>query len=278
MAALVTLACGPKVEVGDDGGSEAGSGVTSNVTITAGSATTPSTTGTTVVDTSVGDVGDVDGGVSVGVDAVTGFFPDWGDVGQFCPNPDHACLEPLPCDSSCGDPFSPFDFEGCLRFSCLSDVDCAPDERCFAPADYGGCASSGIYCYDDPELGACTCTADPDCGGQYCVPASVVPAGNCNEITDAQVCLATLGCDTIPALRLELALDQCICEYVDKCIWVPDGLDPGPVEGAFLPGDTSLYFFYEWFDPPPPGWALCGQGLGDPAACGLCDPTSPTCP
>lgn len=81
-----------------------------------------------------------------------------------------------PCGDQCGALDSPFDAEGCLRASCADGSQCAQDEVCFVAQDYGLCAGSGWFCEDSVEEAACMCGSDPNCGGGFCVPASLAPA------------------------------------------------------------------------------------------------------
>jgi hypothetical protein len=74
----------------------------------------------------------------------------------------------------CGDVDSPFDEHGCLRPTCMSHEDCDGTDLCYRPLDFGGCASSDVFCDDDPTYG-CTCMSTPDCSGAYCVPEEIYP-------------------------------------------------------------------------------------------------------
>jgi len=68
-----------------------------------------------------------------------------------------------------------FDEQGCVRAPCGPDG-CGAGEFCYRPSDYGGCVSSSISC-DESEDGVCSCGFLSDCGGEYCVPESVVFGG-----------------------------------------------------------------------------------------------------
>jgi hypothetical protein len=100
-------------------------------------------------------------------------------------NPE-ACMQPgncsefSPCDGAnlCGTLDSLFDENGCVRTECQDDEACADDERCYRAMDFGGCAPSGVFCEDDPELQTCLCGSNPDCGGGFCVPEDLYPAAS----------------------------------------------------------------------------------------------------
>jgi hypothetical protein len=103
-------------------------------------------------------------------DADTGLAPRCPDVRAF------QCAEPIDCPpGSCGDPLSPFDADGCMRPPCTMHEQCEPGLACVRAEDYGGCASSGLYCSDDPRVGQCLCVSTPDCGGGHCLPEDEVP-------------------------------------------------------------------------------------------------------
>ena len=88
------------------------------------------------------------------------------------------CVEYSPCEGEnlCGTLDSLFDANGCVRTECQDDEQCAADERCYRAMDFGGCAPSGVFCEDDPELQTCLCGSNPECGGGFCVPEDLYPA------------------------------------------------------------------------------------------------------
>jgi hypothetical protein len=109
-----------------------------------------------------------------------------------------------PCGRDCGTLDSPFDENGCLREACEGDDDCAADERCYVAMNFGGCASSGFLCEDDFQTETCACVSLPDCGGAYCVPQDVYPAGGALPDTEV-VAEAACAPDDGEAIRVHWA-------------------------------------------------------------------------
>ncbi len=90
-------------------------------------------------------------------------------------NPLFQCSAPYDCSGfPCGGINDWFDADGCMRQACGGDEDCDAGEVCFRPIDFGGCASSGIDCWEEPD-GSCSCGADADCNGSFCLPEGEVP-------------------------------------------------------------------------------------------------------
>ena len=113
------------------------------------------------------------------------------------------CSEFSPCDDAnlCGTLDSLFDENGCVRQECQDDDACADDERCYRAQDFGGCAPSGVFCEDDPELQTCLCGSNPECGGGFCVPQSLYPSASTLPLG---VTFATASCASLGAIELYL--------------------------------------------------------------------------
>jgi hypothetical protein len=148
-------------------------------------------------DTMVGDGTDT----SATDDDSTGSSSGTGSVAM-CEQPGN-CSEYSPCDDAnlCGTLDSLFDENGCVRQECQDDDGCADDERCYLAQDFGGCAPSGVFCEDDPELQTCLCGSDPQCGGGFCVPQSLYPS---TSTLPLGVTFATATCASLGAIELYL--------------------------------------------------------------------------
>ena len=185
---------------------------------------------------------------------VTGFFPDWGTVGPTCDIlPEFTCSTGVDCGQvSCGDPFSPFDAEGCLRPSCP----CVDGEVCFRPVDWGGCTSSELFCEDVPGQG-CLCGGTDDCGGSYCLPADQVPALPCLGIEDPESCEAS-NCTWLWGDSVLGGL-VCGCNPMHGvCVEPLDyALAPGPAIYHRIDDPTRAVILYEDVIPTPPGLVSC---------------------
>ncbi len=204
-----------------------------------------------------------DGGSSTGAQACSG-------------NPDFQCTEPFDCGANgCGGPFSPFDEDGCLRNSCVMPGDCGPGQVCFTPMDYGGCASSGVFCEQDGEL--CQCGSKPDCGGSYCIPEREVPSADCWGEPDEVSCTAA-GCNHFETVTV--INDDCSCELsTPACVEFIGRIGGAGAPNAFfhLETQTMAVFSADWIEPPL-GWGRCSDP-GAPVACGCYQPfTEPVCP
>jgi hypothetical protein len=224
---------------------------------------------TTADDDGSGDASGSDDGSGTSVSSVSGdptsaSSDDAGDPA--CPNnPDFPCA-PESCEN-CGDLFSGFDEDGCLRAGCDA---CAADEVCFRPADWGGCASSGVFCEVDPETQQCGCGGTDDCGGSYCVPSAIAPPTNCNELVDASSCLDA-GCsafENAPRVVLEQG-GACSCaEAQPTCLWFAGGIGGAASPAYFFRSDFSeVARFDTAYEEPPLGWERCAGAENRPAEC-----------
>ncbi|MCX4240954.1 hypothetical protein [Paraliomyxa miuraensis] len=271
LASLVGACVVPKsVGSGEDGASGDGSGTTDKTTDGA-------------TDTDPADTDPTDGATSqvptTGA-TLTGFETttegETGMAWQCPPTPEFQCTQPVTCSEGCGGPFSPFDEQGCLRPSCANDDGCADGETCLHPIDYGGCASSGMFCSDGPG-GECQCGGDPDCGGGFCVPDDEVPALDCFGLPDEPSCIDANCSEFHTVLQIT---DTCECmPGVPACL-----LFLGDIGGPDAPNyfwheatNTVAMFGTDWFEPPV-GWQPC-SAPGAPPACGCYEPyTEPRCP
>lgn len=136
----------------DGGSGGSGSGGATDGSASAGSDSGSGSSGSTGSGGSDGTAGDTAGG------------------GACPPNDAFNCSAPVDCDAmDCGDPWSWFDADGCMRMPCQMGMDSCPDgERCYAPAMDGGCVGSTIFC-EDSDMG-CACGGTDDCGGSFCLP------------------------------------------------------------------------------------------------------------
>jgi hypothetical protein len=277
--ALLALALSSACVIPQPIGGDADGGSTTPTTETTGDPTlgatsNPSTTGSDTADaTGTTDTDPTNTGSSSDSTATTDTGPTPACIGV----PAFQCSEPLECFlQSCGELFSPFDADGCMRPPCTVPADCEPGFACLRPQDYGGCASSGLACGDDRN-GECQCVSDPDCGGGWCLPADEIPPLECFGLPDAAACLDA-GCTEF----------RTVIEISDTCACTPDVpaclLFPGQVSGAASPD----YFWHEatltvarfgtsW-DLLPTGWRRCTDP-GAPPACDCYEPfMRPTCP
>jgi hypothetical protein len=267
--ALFALGCGPKVEIAGTTGAASASDSNSRPTESDDSGPLGTTANPTGRTTTGNDSGaDDEGGPGNDDDSSPGwdYPPD-----RFCENPDHDCSTGIPCPpGSCGDLFSPFDDQGCLRRNCTFSNQCDDDEVCFAPASVGGCASSGIYCSEGPD-GECQCASDPDCGGAYCVPSELAPPTDCEQFDNPDSCF-NAGCSAF--LDARWVVDEgntCFCNFMSMCVWLPPGADSsGELVAYYHPNLPGVYYFEVSFTPPPAGWFECGTGFEEPPECFSC--------
>jgi len=162
-------------EYPESSGTAVDDGATDDSGTTNGSASaTEDGSATDGTDTTLGDSTDA----SVTSEDSTGSSSDTGSVGA-CEQPGN-CSEFSACEgaSLCGTLDSLFDENGCVRQECGDDDACADDERCYRAIEFGGCAPSGVFCEDDPELQTCLCGSNPECGGGFCVPQELYPAAS----------------------------------------------------------------------------------------------------
>lgn len=240
--------------------------------------------GSDSTDSSGGGSGGATSGGPTGTSGSATDTPSTGDdaastgVSGQCPvTPDFQCSIPVECgEPGCGGPFNHFDEDGCLRPSCLGPGDCEAGEVCFFPIDHGGCASSGVSCFE--EDGTCQCASEPDCGGGYCMPEGEVPSASCTDQPDEGACLDA-GCSTFETVTVITDTCECITGQ-PACLWF---LDEG-----FGGADSPDYFWHEdtltvamfgvsWIEPPV-GWRSCTEP-GSPSACGCYEPfQAPMCP
>src|SRR5690606_31686176 len=147
--------------------------------------------------------------------------------------------------------------------------DCATGETCVFPIDYGGCASSGIFC-SDGATGQCECAADPDCGGGYCLPDDEVPPLECFGQPDQPTC-EDAGCNHF----------ETVLEISDTCECTPDQPACMLFLGGIGGGDAPDFFWHEatgtvamfstsWIELPV-GWRRCTEA-GAPPACDCYEP------
>jgi hypothetical protein len=187
-----------------------------------------------------------------------------------CPDtPGFACSAPLDCEPGvCGGTFSQFDENGCLRRSCGDDGDCEGGEVCFRPQDFGGCASSDVFC-DDNAQGECVCGGNPDCSGSYCLPPELVPPSNCAEILGEDECIDA-GCSGFVLGRPILESDNaCLCDLDEPyCLWSPTGLDGVQQNTPYVRlADQHVVVFETRFDTDPIGWTPCDVAPFPPPEC-----------
>ncbi len=190
-------------------------------------------------------------------------------------NPNYQCEGPYDCGAfPCGSLNDWFDADGCIRSSCSDDGDCDADEVCFRPIDYGGCASSGLDCVQDGPV--CSCGADPDCGGRYCVAEDEIPGATCFEQTDEESCMNEGCTDYRPVVEIS---ETCECT-IDRltCMFINGGVSGGPAD-YFWHEDTLTVAYFE-LDPQealPYRWKRCTDADAPPA-CGCNAPMAePTC-
>ncbi|MEM9456366.1 MAG: hypothetical protein AAGF11_19445 [Myxococcota bacterium] len=192
-------------------------------------------------------------------------------------NPDFQCSEPFDCSAwNCGEDFSQFDADGCLRRACTGPDDCGADETCFFPFDFGGCASSGIACYE--AEGACECVGTPDCGGGYCMPEGQVPSAQCLGQPDEGACSAA-GCNYFQTTIVITDACECLTDQ-PICAWFPNDEKGGATAPNFFwheDTQTVAMFGKDWFTLPA-GWRPCSDP-GAPPACECYEPhNDPMCP
>jgi hypothetical protein len=115
--------------------------------------------------------------------------------------PSSRCDFESTCEAlGCGDAWSDFDAQGCLRPKCESSEDCVAGERC-VPAVLAGvhrCYSS-VFEWCDPNCSECACSHSEDCiTAAFCQPADdFPPEADCN-IDEA-------SCDDLQGLNSTLA-------------------------------------------------------------------------
>jgi len=144
--------------------------------------------------------------------------------------PTSSCSLEATCEAlGCGQPWSDFDVQGCLRPYCDGDDDCDADERCVPETLVGelGCHSS-IFEGCSPECDGCGCEASADCRSvAFCQPVSEFPESadcsvrgrSCDQLEEwrgaldtgsyaPEVVLALEAC----AMRLDRAVAACAGE------------------------------------------------------------------
>ncbi len=196
-------------------------------------------------------------------------------AGGLCPDsPQFLCTKPYPCSAeTCGGLLSWFDVDGCPRPSCGQPEDCAADEVCFRPFDFGGCQSSAPVCEDDAN-GECSCGGTADCNGSFCLPADEAPpAQGCYGIADSAACLAA-NCSEFETVPL-LAADCTCTAGAPACLLFATGIGGSAAPSAFfheVSGDVAI-FDTDWLTPPI-GWRPCSSEDA-PAGCGCWVPGEP---
>jgi hypothetical protein len=272
--ALVVSALASACVVPEPVGGAEGSTTTTPTTIatddsTAGSTVSPSTADTSATDTSATSATDTS--------ATDTSTTDTGPPSA-CPGvPEFQCTMPLECFlQGCGEPFSPFDAEGCMLPPCTSDDECEPDFACLRPQEYGGCAGSGLSCSDGPD-GACQCISKPDCSGGWCVPADEIPPLECFGLPDAEACLDA-GCTVLDTVIV--IAEDCTCTLdVPACLLFPGMMSGGTATDYFWHEATgTVAAFGTSWALLPTGWRRCTDP-GAPPACECYEAfMEPVCP
>ncbi|MCB9751579.1 MAG: hypothetical protein H6713_16520 [Myxococcales bacterium] len=163
-------------------------------------------------------------------------------AGAICDSPNQDCpVYPIDCEAvNCGAPDSYFDEDGCLRASCSSEDDCADGELCYGAILWGGCASSDIFCEDDPQTEQCACGSTDDCNGAFCIPSELYPDEQLiGPARVADSCAPNDG----PAFTLDFGLESATCDaqpamnalrvqinYTGILDWVPMAPGEYPLE------------------------------------------------
>lgn len=268
VVAALAAACVAPEPVEETEGSSTASVATDDST--AGTTASPATTGETTGDTTAGDTtaGDTTADTSA---------TDTGPPSA-CPGvPEFQCTMPLECFlQGCGEPFSPFDAEGCMHPPCTSDDECEPDFACLRPQEYGGCAGSGLSCSDAPD-GTCQCISKPDCSGGWCVPADEIPPLECFGLPDAEACLDA-GCTVLDTVIV--IAEDCTCTLdVPACLLFPGMMSGGTATDYFWHEATgTVAAFGTSWALLPTGWRRCTDP-GAPPACGCYEAfMEPVCP
>jgi hypothetical protein len=257
VVALMLGGCGPRVgEVDSQSGTD-----TTESTTDDGSGPGPGPGGNPGSASDVTSTGHEGGEVGDEVD--TGFSPDWGSLGCLV-SPAFQCSEGVPCDQinpPCGDPMSPFDAYGCLRSSCP----CSVGEICFHPSDWGGCASSELFCEDVRGQG-CLCGGSDDCGGSYCLAEQDVPALPCLSFEDPVSC-AEANCAWFEGGRVSLT-PNCSCDPRSGICVPPVEYELGPGPAFYYPivPPQNAVSLPNALDPIPHGLKPCDD-LHAPDAC-----------
>lgn len=200
-----------------------------------------------------------EGGVDSEASDLEGGIPDFGSVEQVCEGtPSFSCGQGIDCSNSdCGDPFSPFDDDGCLRRSCP----CADDELCITPAQWGGCVSSSTSCSETDN--GCECTSDPDCGGSHCIPADEVPEVPCSDFDSENDC-GDAQCMWFAGVRSVFEADACTCD-------TPLGICVESNDYGELPVPAT----YFRLDAPEQAVTLASGWSSLPYGLGVCDGDGP---
>ncbi len=268
LGALIIAGCGPQIDLDDGDGSGEGTATSASTTspsTTSPSTTSPSTTSTTDPSTTLDTV-------TSGVTLTDTSLDSSSDAGPIvCPQSERfQCTGSIDCNPmACGDVNSAFDEFGCLREACEDDEGCQPGEVCHTPQDWGGCASSGLFCEDGPE-GQCSCGGTPDCGGRFCVPDELVPPALCSDFDDATACLES-GCGPFVTGRTitNAGGGSCLCDLpAERCIYViPDAdVTPGPAL-YFDRFEGGVIKLANTYSPAPFGLTACADFDMPPAVC-----------
>ncbi len=206
-------ACTPGTSTSD------GSGTTEATSDGSTTQTSTQTTGDTTEEATTDDSGSE---TEQGTDTTTDATSDSSDSEtdgttgtNSCPQTEEfACSQyEIDCEQvDCGGLNSPFDENGCLRDTCNGGPSCGEGMECYTPLDWGGCASSGLFCNDSELQMACICGGDADCNGSYCVPHELYPVtefgGGPGRFDNS--CAPDDG----PAHELVLGLDQQTCDGI----------------------------------------------------------------
>jgi hypothetical protein len=179
----------------------------------------------------------------------------------------NTCMSQPACEGCIDDPLAPFDAEGCLRPPCGPAAPCPAGHACFRPLDWGVCTSSGMTC---AQVGnTCQCSGDPDCGGSYCLPDTVVPPAACPTLATEQACIDG-GCGTWVTAKIVAPQPDgsCTCDAEqDQCLWIDPNVTALPGATSYVRHDGVVLLMDGNFDPPPFSFLACANHPDPPPAC-----------
>lgn len=112
-----------------------------------------------------------------------------------------SCSTQATCDAlGCGQPWSEFDANGCLRQGCASSDECGASERCVASNLHAApeCLASISHGCRPTADGTCECTGEDSCGPRgFCQPAADFPLASECDVTG-------MSCRDLSALLSEV--------------------------------------------------------------------------